>query len=179
MTLWSKRFTQPMDPLAWAMNSSLAIDQRLAKHDVQGSIAWVKALLKAGLFTLEESDNLVLNLELISNEFESGDFQYQQSDEDIHTAVERRLGELTGPLAGKLHTGRSRNDQVATDLRLWMMQTLPALDGEIVKLQSALDSQGGTERPYNHARIYSFTKSTAYFAGALAVILFLDVAKGP
>ena len=138
MTLWSKRFTQPMDPLAWAMNSSLAIDQRLAKHDVQGSIAWVKALLKAGLFTLEESDNLVLNLELISNEFESGDFQYQQSDEDIHTAVERRLGELTGPLAGKLHTGRSRNDQVATDLRLWMMQTLPALDGEIVKLQSEL-----------------------------------------
>jgi len=78
-------------------------------------------------------------------EFENGTFAFAEADEDIHTAVERRLGELIGPLAGKLHTGRSRNDQVATDFRLWMLSALPALDSAIVALQTAFLARAETD----------------------------------
>ena len=138
MTLWGNRFTQPMDPLAWKMNSSLAFDRRLAKQDVAGSIAWVSALQKAGVLTSDEAAQMISALQNIASEFETDGFVYLDTDEDIHTAVERRLGELIGPLAGKLHTGRSRNDQVATDFRLWMMQATPVLDKVMQDLQSCL-----------------------------------------
>ena len=138
MTLWGNRFTQPMDPLAWKMNSSLAFDRRLAKQDVAGSIAWVSALLKAGVLTSDEAAQMISALQNIASEFETDGFVYLDTDEDIHSAVERRLGELIGPLAGKLHTGRSRNDQVATDFRLWMMQATPVLDKVMQDLQNCL-----------------------------------------
>ncbi len=138
MTLWGNRFTQPMDPLAWKMNSSLAFDRRLAKQDVAGSIAWVSALLRAGDLTSDEATQMISALQNIASEFETDGFVYLDTDEDIHTAVERRLGELIGPLAGKLHTGRSRNDQVATDFRLWMMQATPVLDKVMQDLQNCL-----------------------------------------
>ena len=138
MTLWGNRFSQSMDPLAWNMNSSLAFDRRLAKQDVAGSIAWVSALQKAGVLTNDESVQMISALQNITSEFETDGFVYLDTDEDIHTAVERRLGELIGPLAGKLHTGRSRNDQVATDFRLWMMQAVPVLDKVMQDLQKCL-----------------------------------------
>ena len=138
MTLWGNRFSQSMDPLAWKMNSSLAFDRRLAIQDVTGSIAWVSALLKAGVLTIDEAAQMISALQNIASEFETNGFVYLETDEDIHSAVERRLGELIGPLAGKLHTGRSRNDQVATDFRLWMMQATPVLDNVIQELQKCL-----------------------------------------
>jgi argininosuccinate lyase len=138
MTLWGGRFSGKMDPAAWKLNASLPFDQRLALQDVRGSIAWARALAGAGVLSSDESDQICSGLETIRNEFEGGGFQFQESDEDIHTAVERRLGELIGPAAGKLHTGRSRNDQVATDLRLWLLEALPNLDTAIVDLQTAL-----------------------------------------
>ncbi len=138
MTLWGNRFTQPMDPLAWKMNSSLAFDRKLALQDVAGSIAWLSALLKAGAVTSDEAAQMISALQNIASEFETDGFVYLETDEDIHSAVERRLGELIGPLAGKLHTGRSRNDQVATDFRLWMMQATPVLDKVMQDLQNCL-----------------------------------------
>ncbi len=138
MTLWSGRFSGKMDPQAWALNTSLAFDKRLAVQDVSGSTAWARAIRHAGVLTEQECSQICGALEKIRNEFENQGFVFQESDEDIHTAVERRLGELIGPLAGKLHTGRSRNDQVATDFRLWIMNAIEALFEAITDLQKIL-----------------------------------------
>jgi argininosuccinate lyase len=145
MKLWGGRFSGKMDPAAWALNASLGFDQRLAQQDVGGSIAWAQALEQAGVLTQAESEFITIGLQAIQSEFEEGIFQFQESDEDIHTAVERRLGELIGPVAGKLHTGRSRNDQVATDLRLWLLDHLPLLDAALADLQSALLERADTD----------------------------------
>jgi len=138
MTLWGGRFTIKLDEKAWMLNSSLSFDQRLARQDVQGSIAWANALLKVGVLDSEEHDAIVNGLIAIDAEFKKNSFVFVETDEDIHTAVERHLGELIGTSAGKLHTGRSRNDQVATDFRLWMLETLPQIAGAIKELQSVL-----------------------------------------
>lgn len=138
MKMWGGRFSGKLDPAAWQLNASLSFDQRLAQQDVSGSLAWARGLLQVGMITQDECDEIYHGLESIASEFEREEFTFHESDEDIHTAVERRLGELIGPLAGKLHTGRSRNDQVATDLRLWLMQHIPLLDSGLADLQAAL-----------------------------------------
>lgn len=138
MTLWGGRFSTKLNEQAWLLNTSLPFDQRLAAQDVRGSIAWAGAIFKAGVLTETEHATIVNGLSAIADEFANHAFIFQESDEDIHTAVERRLGELIGAAAGKLHTGRSRNDQVATDFRLWILETLPLMDGAIKGLQSTL-----------------------------------------
>ncbi len=138
MTLWGGRFSGKLDPAAWALNSSLAFDQRLATQDVRGSIAWANAIHQVSVLNAKEHEQIIDGLNTILKEFESHTFVFVESDEDVHTAVERRLGDLVGTAAGKLHTGRSRNDQVATDLRMWMLDSLPLLDDAIKGLQSAL-----------------------------------------
>ena len=138
MTLWGGRFSGKMDPAAWALNASLAFDQRLALQDVRGSLAWAKAIQAAGVLSADEYAQITTGLQQVLAEFEQGAFVFQESDEDIHTAVERRLGELIGPAAGRLHTGRSRNDQVATDTRLWLMDQLPVLQAALRDLQNVL-----------------------------------------
>jgi argininosuccinate lyase len=137
-TLWGGRFSGKLDQNAFDLNTSLPFDQRMAIQDVKGSVAWATALSRAGVLTEDEASRIISGLEAVETEFESGSFVFADSDEDIHTAVERRLGELIGPLAGKLHTGRSRNDQVATDFRLWILDALPELDAAITGLQSTL-----------------------------------------
>ncbi len=137
-SMWGGRFRSSMDPAAWALNASLPVDRRMARQDVRGSLAWAKALQHAGMLTEEEAAAILSGLEKIEAEFAQDSFEFLETDEDIHSAVERRLGELVGPLAGKLHTGRSRNDQVATDFRLWLMDNLPLLDSALAGLQTAL-----------------------------------------
>ena len=138
MSLWSGRFHGKLDPQAWQLNASLPFDQRMAGQDVRGSIAWATAIFQAGVLTETEHGTLTNGLNAIANEFAQNTFAFDEFDEDIHTAVERRLKELVGPVGGKLHTGRSRNDQVATDFRLWLLDHLPALRAAIRDLQSAL-----------------------------------------
>lgn len=138
MSLWSGRFHGKLDPQAWLLNASLPFDQRMAEQDVRGSIAWAGAIFKAGVLTETEHQALVAGLSRIADEFAKNAFAFDESDEDIHSAVERRLKELVGPVGGKLHTGRSRNDQVATDFRLWLLDHIPALHAAICDLQSAL-----------------------------------------
>jgi len=138
MTLWGSRFSNKLNAAAWLLNTSLPFDQRFAAQDVRGSIAWAGAIFKAGVLSETEHIQIVDGLNAIAAEFASNSFTFVESDEDIHTAVERRLSELIGAAAGKLHTGRSRNDQVATDFRLWMLETLPLLDEAIKGLQSTL-----------------------------------------
>lgn len=155
MTLWGGRFSTKLNEQAWDLNSSLPVDQRMAVQDVDGSLAWAKALHQAGILQDEEHASIALGLEAIKKEFTSGKFSFVESDEDIHTAVERRLMDLVGPMAGKLHTGRSRNDQVATDFRMWMLEAIPALDAALKNVQAALvenaESAGKTLMPgYTH-----------------------------
>lgn len=138
MTLWGGRFSNKLNQQAWDLNASLPVDQRLAIQDIDGSLAWANAIHQAGILTSEELTSISLGLDAIRKEFSSGQFSFTASDEDIHTAVERRLTELIGDVAGKLHTGRSRNDQVATDFRLWMLQTIPELQNALKEVQTSL-----------------------------------------
>ena len=138
MTLWGGRFSGKLDQNAWALNTSLPVDQRMAVQDVDGSLAWADAILGSGILSPDEHAQIINGLKDIRQEFVQGSFLFAPSDEDIHTAVERRLAELIGAPAGKLHTGRSRNDQVATDFRLWMLATLPDIRNVITDLQSVL-----------------------------------------
>ena len=136
--LWGGRYTGVTDELMWAFNTSIGFDKRLAQVDIAGSIAYAHALARAGVLSEEEAATLVTGLRQVAAEFERGDFTFAPLDEDIHTAVERRLGELVGPVAGKLHTGRSRNDQIATDIRLYLMQELAALGQALRRAQESI-----------------------------------------
>ena len=154
-TLWGGRFSGGTDPQMWALNASIMTDRRLAFHDIRGSKAWVRALQRAGVLTEAEAQTLLDGLTQVAAEFAEGQFVFAPTDEDIHTAVERRLRELVGEVAGKLHTGRSRNDQVATDFRLWMLDAIDHLTAALADLQSALlaraESDFGTVMPgYTH-----------------------------
>jgi argininosuccinate lyase len=140
-TLWGGRFAQKLDRQAWDLNTSLSVDQRMAIQDVDGSLAWADAIHHAGILSDVEHASICHGLAAIRNEFTSGKFSFAPTDEDIHTAVERRLVELIGDTAGKLHTGRSRNDQVATDFRLWMLLEIPALVSALKDVQTALVEQ--------------------------------------
>ncbi len=137
MTLWGSRFAEGPDRTVWQFTVSLA-DRRLLEVDVEGSIAHLDGLKAAGLVTSDEAAVLADGLGRIREEAHQGTFAWSESDEDVHTAVERRLGELVGEMAGKLHTGRSRNDQVALDLRLWMRQAAKARIRGIVSVIRAL-----------------------------------------
>ena len=141
MTLWHGRFDQEPDAQMWALNASIGFDIRLAAQDLRGSLAWAAALQEAGVLTNQEYLRISDGLSAVLEEFQSEKFSVKPGDEDIHTAVERRLGEIIGPVAGKLHTGRSRNDQVATDFRLWMLDHMVLLDTAISNLQSVLVSR--------------------------------------
>ncbi|MGH2980948.1 MAG: argininosuccinate lyase [Solirubrobacterales bacterium] len=112
------RFRKDPDPRFWRLNRSIDFDWRLAPYDVDQSRAHIQALRGVGVLTEAELEQLDRGLATIGAELEQGDFAFEESDEDIHMAIERRLGELVGELAGKLHTGRSRNDQVATDVAM-------------------------------------------------------------
>jgi argininosuccinate lyase len=137
-TLWSGgRLDAVLDQNMTRLNRSLDTDQRMAHEDIRGSIAWAGAILDAGILSEEEYRQICSGLEQISLEISEKRFQFLPSDEDIHSAVERRLTEIIGAVGGKLHTGRSRNDQVVTDFRLWLRNTMDNLIKEITELQSA------------------------------------------
>ena len=125
--LWGGRFTGKTDPLMEQFNASIVFDKQMWRVDLSGSQAYARALERAGLLTAAEAEQIVDGLEQVAGEWARGEFTIVEGDEDIHTANERRLTELIGSVAGKLHTGRSRNDQVATDVRLWLREEIAHL----------------------------------------------------
>ncbi|MBV7338315.1 argininosuccinate lyase [Chloroflexi bacterium TSY] len=138
--LWGGRFTGETDPLMEQFNASVGFDQRMWRADILGSQAYATALARARIITQQEADQICGGLEEVATEWASGSFALQPGDEDIHTANERRLTELIGPVAGKLHTGRSRNDQVATDVRLWLREQIAILRQHLRQLiQTTID----------------------------------------
>ncbi|NXM46463.1 ARLY2 lyase, partial [Gymnorhina tibicen] len=143
--LWGGRFSGSTDPTMEMLNASISYDQRLSEVDIQGSRAYAKALEKAGILSKTELEKILGGLEKISQEWAQGVFVLKQTDEDIHTANERRLKELIGDVAGKLHTGRSRNDQVVTDLKLFMKNSLSVISTHLLRLVETLVERAATE----------------------------------
>ncbi|XP_068824457.1 argininosuccinate lyase isoform X2 [Capricornis sumatraensis] len=144
--LWGGRFVGAVDPIMEKFNSSITYDRHLWEVDVQGSKAYSRGLEKAGLLTKAEMDQILHGLDKVAEEWAQGTFKLNPSDEDIHTANERRLKELIGETAGKLHTGRSRNDQVVTDLRLWMRQNCSTLSALLCELIRTMVDRAEAER---------------------------------
>lgn len=138
MRLWGGRFSGQTDPRTADFTRSVDVDRELALDDVAGSIAHVRGLGRAGLLSEVEVAELVAGLEGLRTEVEAGSFPWDPSLEDVHLNLEAALAERIGPLAGKLHTGRSRNDQVATDLRLWTRRAIDRLDAAILRFEAAL-----------------------------------------
>ena len=134
--LWGGRFTGKTDPLMEQFNASIGFDRQLWQADIRGSQAYARALGRAGLLTELEVEQLVTGLDQVAEEWAQGTFALDEGDEDIHTANERRLTELVGAVGGKLHTGRSRNDQIATDVRLWLREAVTGLRGYLQQLIS-------------------------------------------
>ncbi len=139
--MWGGRFRTPPDQALAALNDSLPIDRRLWMQDIRGSKAWVTALHEASVLNPDERTALHDGLDRVGERLADGG-EIDATDEDIHTLVERLLYEEVGDVAGKLHTGRSRNDQAVTDLRLWCLDAIEALDEQIAALGTALVGQG-------------------------------------
>ena len=135
---WSDRFEEGLHPSIERFNASIGFDITLLQQDLDGSVAHARMLGRCELISTQESEQLIEGLETIRREAAAGDFNPGLEAEDVHFAVERRLIELLGPLGKKLHTGRSRNDQVGTDLRLWLRQQIDAIDAALLRFQRAL-----------------------------------------
>ncbi len=139
--MWGGRFAEGPSAVMEEINASIDFDRRLARQDIAGSIAHVRMLVRQGIVGAEDGERIVEGLGAVEREIAAGDFPFSRALEDIHMNVEARLAELVGPAAGRLHTARSRNDQVATDFRLWVREAIDALDGELATLQRALVDQ--------------------------------------
>jgi argininosuccinate lyase len=138
MRLWGGRFGEENDARVANFTRSIEVDAELALDDLRGSIAHVRGLGRAGLLTEDEVATLVEGLEGLTRDVEAGTVAWDPALEDVHMNVEAALVERVGPVAGKLHTGRSRNDQVATDLRLWLRRAIDRLDAAILDMERAL-----------------------------------------
>jgi argininosuccinate lyase len=185
-TLWHGRFEGGPAAELMAYTESLSFDRRLWPDDVEGSRAHVRGLERVGIIAPHERDAVLAALDNVAAELAGGTFQFLPSDEDIHTAVERRVTELAGPAGGKLHTGRSRNDQSATDVRLWCKRELRVIAERVLRLQEVLlqraDDAGDIYLPgYTHlqraqpillahhllAHAWAFGRDLERLAGAL------------
>jgi len=136
--LWGGRFTEDINQLALEYTASIRFDARLATVDITGSIAHAKMLGRTGIITAAEAEQLVSGLSALLVDLNAGSLDFSVEDEDIHMNVERLLHERIGPVAGKLHTGRSRNDQVALDMHLYVRDAMAEVELQLRDLQSAL-----------------------------------------
>jgi argininosuccinate lyase len=154
-TLWHGRFESGPSQALLTYTVSLPYDQRLARYDIMGSRAHVRGLARVDLLTDADAQAILVALDEVEAELAGGTFQFVPSDEDIHTAVERRVTEIAGPAGARLHTGRSRNDQVATDLRLFVKDQMATIAGLVVDLAEvlhnrAVEAEGAYLPGYTH-----------------------------
>ena len=142
---WGGRFSEPTDAFVEGFTASVTFDKRLYHHDIQGSIAHATMLTRVGVLTEAELKDITTGLEAIRQEIESGNFQWSVSLEDVHMNIEAALTERIGITGKKLHTGRSRNDQVATDVRLYLRDEIDVLAAELSRLQTGLINLAAAE----------------------------------
>ena len=143
--LWGGRFSEPTDAFVERFTASVGFDQRLYHHDIQGSVAHARMLAKVGVLTGEERDSIIEGLEGVRSDIEAGRFQWSVSLEDVHMNIEAALTERIGVTGKKLHTGRSRNDQIATDIRLYLRDEIDTIAAELNRLQEGLVDLGEQE----------------------------------
>src|SRR6266705_100436 len=144
--MWGGRFSEHPDAIMEEINASIDFDRHLYRQDIAASKAHAAMLAKQGILTSQDAVAIAKGLDTILSEIEGGSFTFSRALEDIHMNVESRLAELIGPAAGRLHTARSRNDQVATDLRLWVRATIDSVDQALAGYQRAL-----AEKALEHA----------------------------
>jgi len=135
---WGGRFTEPTDIFVEAFTASVGFDKRLYAHDIAGSIAHARMLAHVGVLTSEEYESIVEGLQSIRDDIEKGDFTWDISLEDVHMNIEANLTQRIGDTGKKLHTGRSRNDQVATDIRLYLREEIDAITAQLLRVQTNL-----------------------------------------
>ena len=138
MKLWAGRFQKETDTLVNDFNSSIIFDQRMYKQDIQGSLAHATMLGRQGIITKEEADDIVNGLQAILQDIEDGNVEFSMENEDIHMNIEAMLTQRIGPDGKRLHTGRSRNDQVAVDFRLYVKSEIPKIIGMLLDLEKVL-----------------------------------------
>ncbi len=136
--MWGGRFSSAPDAIMEEINASIGFDYRFAPQDIRGSKAHVAMLAAAGIVSQKDAKTIAEGLDRIAGEIEGGSFTFSRALEDIHMNVESRLAEIAGPAAGRLHTARSRNDQVALDFRLWVRDAIDQIDGQLKELQLSL-----------------------------------------
>ena len=136
--MWGGRFGEGPDRIMEEINASIGFDQRFFAQDIEGSKAHAAMLAETGIISKADADQIIAGLDAVLAEIEGGKFEFRRDLEDIHMNVEARLADLIGAAAGRLHTARSRNDQVATDFKLYIRDTIDHLDGQLRDLQEAL-----------------------------------------
>ena len=159
--LWGGRFTKETDKLVYNFNASINFDKKFYKQDMEGSIAHVKMLASVGILTEEERDQIITGIEGILRDVENGSLIITEKYEDIHSFVEAVLTERIGDVGKKLHTGRSRNDQVALDMKLYTRQELLSIRELVLELIKTCQTLMEEKYSHRYAWIYSFTKGTA------------------
>ena len=135
---WGGRFNEPVDDFVARFTASVNFDQRLYQHDIQGSIAHASMLAEVGVLSPTEANEIVAGLQTIARDIESGNFDWSIALEDVHMNIEAALTERIGSVGKKLHTGRSRNDQVATDIRLWLRDEIDGINALLSVLQKGM-----------------------------------------
>jgi len=136
--MWGGRFGSGPDPIMEEINASIDFDRHLYRQDIAASKAHAAMLAKTGIISAQDAKRIAHGLDTILSEIEAGKFTFKRALEDIHMNIESRLSELIGPAAGRLHTARSRNDQVATDFKLWVRDAIDGIDAALADYQRAL-----------------------------------------
>lgn len=153
--LWGGRFDMPTNKLVEEYNATILLEQRLCPFDIKGSIAHATMLAKQGIIAKDEADTIIAGLKQVDQEIAEGKFEFITADEDIHMAIEKRMTEIVGPVGGKLHTGRSRNDQTTVDSKMHMRHTIREVQKDIANLQKAIiakaeENMGAIMPGYTH-----------------------------
>ena len=159
--LWGGRFSEPTDQFVERFTASIGFDARLYHHDIQGSIAHARMLAHVGVLSDNESGAIIAGLTQIRQQIEAGKLTWSVALEDVHMNIESRLIEIVGDVGKRLHTGRSRNDQVATDVRLYLRDEIDVIIMLVTRLMSALTRPRRSTRRYDHARVYPSANGAA------------------
>ena len=152
--MWGGRFGEGPDAIMEEINVSIDVDRHMYAQDIAASKAHAAMLSAQGIITASDAKNIARGLDTILSEIGKGSFEFKRALEDIHMNVESRLGELIGPAAGRLHTARSRNDQVATDFRLYVRDTIDEIDAALAAFQHALVTAGAGTCRHGDARLH-------------------------
>lgn len=163
--MWGGRFAGGPSEIMQTINASIPFDKALWKEDIRGSLVHVAMLVENHIVSAEDGQKICMGLEKIAREYAENGIEENLALEDIHMHVEARLSDIIGDAAGRLHTARSRNDQVATDFKLWVRSACDAADKALLALQKALVRRGRTCR-HHHAGLYPFANRPAGNFGA-------------